>query len=66
MTTNPIPVKAALEMLGRHRRPSAAADGAREPRERAAIRTALEQQGLLVAGGTLVSRTVCCSGLAPR
>jgi 4-hydroxy-tetrahydrodipicolinate synthase len=52
VTSNPIPVKAALEMLGiidgHLRLPMVPAS--RE--ERAAVRTALERQGLLVAGGT--------------
>jgi len=50
VTTNPIPVKAALEMLGlasgRLRLPLVAAD----PEQRAAIKTALEGSGLPVAG----------------
>ncbi len=52
VATNPIPVKAALEMLG------VIGGGMRLPmvsasqEERAAIRAALEQHGLLVAGGT--------------
>jgi 4-hydroxy-tetrahydrodipicolinate synthase len=52
IATNPIPVKAALEMLGviggAMRLPMVPAS----QDERAAIRAALEQQGLLVAGGT--------------
>jgi 4-hydroxy-tetrahydrodipicolinate synthase len=52
VTSNPIPVKAALEMLGiiegHLRLPMVPAN----QQERAAIRTALEQRGLLVAGGT--------------
>ncbi len=52
VTSNPTPVKAALEMLGiieaHMRLPMVPAS----PRERDAIRAALEQQGLLVAGGT--------------
>jgi 4-hydroxy-tetrahydrodipicolinate synthase len=48
---NPIPVKAALEMLGLIegglRLPMVAASQA----ERTAIRTALERHGLMVAGG---------------
>jgi 4-hydroxy-tetrahydrodipicolinate synthase len=48
---NPIPVKAALEMLGviegGLRLPMVAASQS----ERTAIRTALERHGLLVAGG---------------
>ena len=52
MTANPIPVKAALEMLGviegHMRLPMVPAS----EQERAAIRTALERRGLLVAGGT--------------
>ena len=52
MTSNPIPVKAALEMLGiiegHLRLPMVPASH----EERAAIRAALERQGLLVAGGT--------------
>jgi 4-hydroxy-tetrahydrodipicolinate synthase len=52
VTSNPIPVKAALEMLGliegTVRLPMVPAS----QDERAAIRTALEQHGLLVAGGT--------------
>jgi 4-hydroxy-tetrahydrodipicolinate synthase len=51
LTANPIPVKAALEMLGliegHLRLPLVPAS----PAERAAIRAALERQGLLVAGG---------------
>jgi len=51
VTSNPTPVKAALEMLGiieaHLRLPMVPAS----PRERDAIRAALEQQGLLVAGG---------------
>ena len=51
VTTNPIPVKAALEMLGldsgRMRLPMVPADEA----QRAAIRPALEQAGLLAAAG---------------
>ena len=50
VTSNPIPIKAALEMLGiiegHLRLPMVPADD----EERAAIRTALERQGLLVAG----------------
>jgi 4-hydroxy-tetrahydrodipicolinate synthase len=50
VTTNPIPVKAALEMLGlasgRLRLPLVTAD----PQQRAAIKTALEGSGLPVAG----------------
>jgi 4-hydroxy-tetrahydrodipicolinate synthase len=52
VTTNPTPVKAGLEMLGviegHMRLPMVPAS----QEERAAIRTALERQGLLVAGGT--------------
>jgi 4-hydroxy-tetrahydrodipicolinate synthase len=52
VTSNPIPVKAALEMLGiidgHLRLPMVAAS--RE--ERAAVRAALERHGLLVTGGT--------------
>jgi 4-hydroxy-tetrahydrodipicolinate synthase len=52
VTANPIPVKAALEMLGivdgHLRLPMVPAS----PQERAVIRTALERRGLLVAGGT--------------
>jgi 4-hydroxy-tetrahydrodipicolinate synthase len=52
ITSNPTPVKAALEMLGiiegRLRLPMVSAS----QRERDAIRSALEQHGLLVAGGT--------------
>ena len=52
VTSNPIPVKAALEMLGliegHLRLPMVPAS----EEERTAIRTALEQRGLLVAGGT--------------
>jgi 4-hydroxy-tetrahydrodipicolinate synthase len=52
VTSNPIPVKAALEMLGiiegHVRLPMVPAS----QRERAAVRTALERHGLLVAGGT--------------
>jgi 4-hydroxy-tetrahydrodipicolinate synthase len=52
VTSNPIPVKAALEMLGiiegHLRLPMVPAS----PQERAAVRTALERHGLLVAGGT--------------
>jgi 4-hydroxy-tetrahydrodipicolinate synthase len=51
VTANPIPVKAALEMLGliagHLRLPMVPAS----QEERAAIRSALERQGLLVAGG---------------
>jgi 4-hydroxy-tetrahydrodipicolinate synthase len=51
VTTNPIPVKAAMEMVGldsgRMRLPMVAADD----RQRAAIRPALEQAGLLAAAG---------------
>ena len=51
VTSNPIPVKAALEMLGivdgHVRLPMVPAS----PGERAAVRTALERHGLLVAGG---------------
>jgi 4-hydroxy-tetrahydrodipicolinate synthase len=51
VTSNPIPVKAALEMLGiaegHLRLPMVPAT----PPERAAVRMALERQGLLVAGG---------------
>jgi 4-hydroxy-tetrahydrodipicolinate synthase len=51
VTSNPIPVKAALEMLGiiegHLRLPMVPAS----QQERAAVRTALERQGLLVAGG---------------
>jgi 4-hydroxy-tetrahydrodipicolinate synthase len=51
VTTNPIPVKAAMEMVGldsgRMRLPMVAAD----ERQRAAIRPALEQAGLLAAAG---------------
>ncbi|HEX4754111.1 MAG TPA: 4-hydroxy-tetrahydrodipicolinate synthase [Solirubrobacterales bacterium] len=51
VTTNPIPLKAALEMLGlapdRLRLPLVSAD----PAERAAVRTALEGIGLSVAAG---------------
>lgn len=51
LTANPIPVKAALEILGQIegglRLPMVPASQA----ERAAIRTALERHGLLVAGG---------------
>jgi 4-hydroxy-tetrahydrodipicolinate synthase len=52
VTANPIPVKAALQMLG------IVDDNMRLPMvpasedERAAVRAALEQHGLLVAGGT--------------
>jgi 4-hydroxy-tetrahydrodipicolinate synthase len=50
VTSNPIPVKAALEMLGiiegHLRLPMVPASDD----ERSAIRTALERQGLLVAG----------------
>jgi 4-hydroxy-tetrahydrodipicolinate synthase len=52
VTSNPIPVKAALEMLGvvegHLRLPMVPAS----EEERTAIRTALEQRGLLVAGST--------------
>jgi 4-hydroxy-tetrahydrodipicolinate synthase len=52
VTANPIPVKAALEMLGiiegRLRLPMVPAN----EQERAVVRTALERRGLLVAGGT--------------
>jgi 4-hydroxy-tetrahydrodipicolinate synthase len=52
VTANPIPVKAALEMLGvvegHLRLPMVPASQS----ERAVIRTALERSGLLVAGGT--------------
>jgi 4-hydroxy-tetrahydrodipicolinate synthase len=52
VTSNPIPVKAALEMLGiiegHLRLPMVPAS----KQERAAVRAALERQGLLVAGGT--------------
>jgi 4-hydroxy-tetrahydrodipicolinate synthase len=52
VTSNPIPVKAALEMLGvvdgRARLPIVPAS----QQERSVVRTALERQGLLVAGGT--------------
>jgi 4-hydroxy-tetrahydrodipicolinate synthase len=52
VTSNPIPVKAALEMLGvvdaRARLPMVSAS----QEERSVVRTALERQGLLVAGGT--------------
>jgi 4-hydroxy-tetrahydrodipicolinate synthase len=51
VTSNPTPVKAALEMLGivegNLRLPMVPAS----ERERDAIRSALEQHGLLVAGG---------------
>ena len=51
VTSNPIPVKAALEMLGivdgHVRLPMVPAS----PGERATVRTALERHGLLVAGG---------------
>lgn len=51
VTSNPIPVKAALEMLGiidgHLRLPMVPAS----KEERAAVRAALERQGLLVAGG---------------
>jgi 4-hydroxy-tetrahydrodipicolinate synthase len=51
VTSNPIPVKAALEMLGivegHLRLPMVPAS----PQERSAVRTALERQGLLVGGG---------------
>jgi 4-hydroxy-tetrahydrodipicolinate synthase len=51
VTTNPIPLKAALEMLGlapdRLRLPLVSAD----PEQRAAVRTALEGIGLSVAAG---------------
>ncbi len=51
VTSNPIPVKTALELLGvleaNFRLPIVAADDA----QRAQIREALERQGLLVAGG---------------
>ena len=53
VTSNPIPVKAALEMLavieGHLRLPMVPASD----EERAAIRAALEQHGLLVAGGAI-------------
>jgi 4-hydroxy-tetrahydrodipicolinate synthase len=53
VTINPIPVKAALEMLGiiegHLRLPMVPAN----QQERAVVRTALERHGLLVAGGTL-------------
>jgi 4-hydroxy-tetrahydrodipicolinate synthase len=52
VTSNPIPVKAALEMLGviegHLRLPMVPAS----QQERAAVRAALERHGLLVAGGT--------------
>jgi 4-hydroxy-tetrahydrodipicolinate synthase len=52
VTSNPIPVKAALEMLGivegHVRLPMVPAS----QEERAAVKAALERQGLLVAGGT--------------
>jgi 4-hydroxy-tetrahydrodipicolinate synthase len=52
VTANPIPVKAALEMLGiiegHLRLPMVPAN----EQERSVIRTALERRGLLVAGGT--------------
>ena len=52
VTSNPIPVKAALEMLGiiegHLRLPMVPASD----QERATVRTALERHGLLVAGGT--------------
>jgi 4-hydroxy-tetrahydrodipicolinate synthase len=52
VTANPIPVKAGLELLGiipgHLRLPMVPAS----EDERAAVRTALEQRGLLVAGGT--------------
>src|SRR5207247_22873 len=51
VTSNPIPIKAALEMLGivdgHMRLPMVPAS----QRERTVIRAALEQHGLLVAGG---------------
>ena len=51
MTSNPIPVKAALEMLGldsgRMRLPMVPADA----EQREVIRTALEGAGLLAAAG---------------
>jgi 4-hydroxy-tetrahydrodipicolinate synthase len=53
VTSNPIPVKAALEMLGiiegHVRLPMVPAS----QDERAAVRAALERHGLLVAGGTI-------------
>jgi 4-hydroxy-tetrahydrodipicolinate synthase len=52
VTSNPIPVKAGLELLGliegNLRLPLVPA----EPDERAAVRAALERHGVLVAGGT--------------
>jgi 4-hydroxy-tetrahydrodipicolinate synthase len=52
VTSNPIPVKTGLELLGvceaRFRLPMVPASEA----ERATVRTALEARGLLVAGGT--------------
>ena len=53
VTSNPIPVKAALEMLGiiegHLRLPMVPASD----QERATVRAALERHGLLVAGGTI-------------
>jgi 4-hydroxy-tetrahydrodipicolinate synthase len=52
VTANPIPLKTALELLGvvdaNMRLPMVPAS----EDERAAVRTALERHGLLVAGGT--------------
>ena len=48
ITSNPIPVKAALNMLGRPAgRAAAAARARRRAEERARVRTALEDAGLL-------------------
>ena len=52
----PDPGQGGARDAGGHRGPPAAADGARDDQERAAIRTALERRGLLVAGGSSAER----------
>jgi len=52
VTANPIPVKAALEMLGIIEGPLRLPMVAADEQQRGVIRMALERRGLLVAGGT--------------
>ena len=55
VTTNPIPVKAALEMLGLIAGRTAAADGPGDAEQRAAVSAALERHRPLLGGSTSAS-----------